>query len=241
LLDAGADIESTDSYFGIAPLGEAASSGREDCLDVLLARGALVDGVTVAVSTALVYAAANGALEIARTLVGAGADVDRDSLKGPYTALSVADDPPPNTDGSHARVAEYLRSVGATKPWDFKRPETFWDGVLGELTLLLVEGTLGLTHALPVGSMRTSYASIDVRRARHGWKYIFQTLYSAGLTLQGGKHEVGLCLTSKWPLHKRALEEVRFRRPVDFLMGVSDRVLQGGVQPFSPIHHNQRG
>jgi ankyrin repeat protein len=98
LLDAGADIESAESYFGISPLGEAACSGREDCVGVLLARGALVDGVIVSPSTALAYAASNGELELAPTLVRAGADVDRDSLSGLNTPLSLAEDPPPNTD-----------------------------------------------------------------------------------------------------------------------------------------------
>jgi hypothetical protein len=188
--------------------------------------------MTTSIITPLYSAAAFGHLEVARLLVEAGADVDRDSLARPDTPLGFAEDPPPNTDGSHAKVAEYLRSVGATKPWDYHRPDTFWDGVIGELTILFAESCLGLTHAKPVGERKTDHATIHIRRARHGWKTIFQTLYSAGLPTQGGHCEVGLCLTSKWPLHRRALEEDRFRRPVDFLAGLSDRILQG-----APLAH----
>jgi hypothetical protein len=232
LVRAGTPLESIAPYWGSTPLSDASGGGKAKSVDALLALGALVDGLPMAPVTGLMAAASNGELKICARLVGAGADVDRDSLNGVNTPLSIAEDPPPNTDGRHALVAEYLRSVGATKPWDYHRPDTFWDGTIGELTLLFVESCLGVTHAKPVGESKTEHATIHIRRARHGWKTIFQTLYSAGLPSQGGHCEVGLCLTSKWPLHRRALEEERFRCPVDFLLAVSDRILQG-----APLEH----
>jgi hypothetical protein len=229
LLTLGADSELVDPSWATSLLSAAAAAPNCASMNVLLAAAALVDGPATLPNSPLLYAAKNGRLDSARILVEHGADLDRDSLGYPHTPLNVAEELAPLIGKGQAEVAEYLRSVGATKPWDYHRHEDFWDDVLGELTILLVEGTLGLTHAHPVGESRTPFATIHIRRARHGWKKNFQTLYSAGLTHQGGKHEIGLCLTSKWPLHKRALEEERFRRPVDFLLAVSDRVLQGAV------------
>lgn len=229
MLDLGADPELMDSFWGTSPLCMAAAHGNTESIGSLISAGALVDGVGIARNTALLHAAKSGQLASAMMLAERGADLDRESLDYPHTALNVAEELAPLVGKGQAEVAEYLRSVGATKPWDYHRHEDFWDDVVGELTILLVEGTLGLTHAHPVGESRTPHATIHIRRARHGWKKNFQTLYSAGLTQQGGKHEIGLCLTSKWPLHRRALEEERFRRPVDFLLAVSDRVLQGAV------------
>ena len=232
LLRLGVDVERVSTFFETTALTLAAGRRRVGVARLLLSRGARVDATSISVFSPLMAAAGIGWDEGARLLVSAGADLDRDSLARPETALGRAEDPPPNTDGSHAKVAEYLRSVGATKPWDYHRPDTFWDGALGELTLLFVESCLGLTHAKPVGESKSEHATIHIRRARHGKDNIFQTLYSAGLPEQGGHCEVGVCLTSKWPLHRRALEEERFRRPVDFLTTVSDRILQG-----APLKH----
>ena len=229
LLSLGASVESYD-YLEQTPLGVAASYSRVELTQLLLSHGARPDGTLIAPSTPLMSAVAQGALEIAALLVNAGADVDRDSLYGVGTALSIAEDPPPMTREqreSFEKIAEYLISVGATKPWDYQRANTFWEGAVGELTVHFVESCLGLVHAVPVADERTDHSRVVVRRARHGWKAIFQTVFSTGLPLQGGCCEVGLCLTSKWPLHRRALEEERFRRPVDFVAGVSQRVLAG--------------
>ena len=212
----------------------AVAAGSVEVLELLLSRGALVDGPAFAVTSPLFGAASQGHLAAARFLVERGADVDRDNLHTPLTPLALADELSFLRKGQ-AEVAAYLRSVGATKPWDYNRPDGFWNDAFGYLTLLFVESCLGLTHATPVGVLRNQLARIEIRRALHGWRTIFQTLYSAGLTLQGGHCEVGVCLTQAWPLHRGALKELRFRRPVDFLIAVSERILQGATPAHGDV------
>lgn len=227
LLQRGADVYAMDSYFGTTPLEAAASRGGIDRIEMLLERGADVDGPLFARNTALMSAAKHGKLEIAKLLHEKGADLDRDSLDYPSSALNIAEELAVLSNKGQAEVAEFLRSVGATKPWDYQRHEDFWDGVVGELTILFVESCLGNVCATPVLDAKTEHARVVVRRARHGWKANFQTVFTSGLPWQGANCEIGVCLTSKWPLHRRALEDALFRRPVDFVASVADRLLQG--------------
>ncbi len=226
LLDAGADPELIEVYWGGTVLTMASGRGSLELTKLLLDRGALVDGLPVASTTGLMHAAIGGHFEIVRLLHEHGADLDRDSLGGVGTALTMAEDPPPNIVGNE-KIVDYLVAAGATKPWDYKRPSGFWSGDPAFATLLLVEGCLGLVSSAPVAERTSSHYRFRVHRARHGWHNIFHTVFSAGLTRQGGNCEVGVCLTSKWPLHRRALEEERFRRPVDFVAGLSERILGG--------------
>lgn len=227
LLDAGADMEAMDPFWGSSALTKASGFGREDGVRVLLDRGALVDGPLFARNTALMAAAKHGQLEIAKLLHERGADLDRDSLDYPSSALNIAEELAVLSNKGQGAVADYLRSVGATKPWDYHRHEDFWDGVIGELTILFVESCLGNVCEAPVFDMKSEHARVVVRRTRHGWKTNLQTIFTSGLPWQGAKCEVGLCLTSKWPLHRRALEDAVFRRPVDLVAAVADRLLQG--------------
>lgn len=227
LLDAGADIEAIDPTWCGYPLKSAAGAGQHGCAELLLSRGALVDGLPIVGATPLMLAAAEGHLEVAKLLVEHGADVDHDGLGSPSTALSLAEELAPLKRSGQDKVAEYLRSVGATKPWDYHRHEDFWDGAVGELTILFIESCLGNVCAVPLVDSKSEHARIVIRRARHGWKSIFQTVFTSGLPLQGAPCEVGLCLTSRWPLHRRALENEQFARPAVFLSAVADRLLAG--------------
>ena len=232
LIDSGASIEFLAWGFSAStPMKAAAVGGHIEVMKLLLSRGARVDGLDVIPNAPLMGAVA-WSPEATAFLVEAGADLDRDSLLAPTTALGCAEDyvKAPFGGPTHQAMAEYLRSLGATDPWNYGRTrpnEGFWDDTLGMLTVLLAEHCLGVTHAKPVAERRSQHARIEIRRARHGWKSIFQTLYSAGLTLQGGHCEVGLCLTRAWPLHRSALLDPKFRCPVDFLLELSDRVLRG--------------
>jgi hypothetical protein len=232
LLEAGADTEAMDSFWGSSALTSAAATGRVDTVRLLLDRGALVDGPLFARNAALIYAAASGKIEVAKLLCESGADVDRDSLDYPHSALNVAEELAPLSNKGQGLVAEYLRSVGATKPWDYHRHEDFWDGAVGELTILFVESCLGNVCAVPLVDSKSEHTRIVVRRTRHGWKKNFQTVFTCGLPLQGAPCEVGLCLTSKWPLHRRAMENEQFARPAVFLGAVADRLLAG-----AELHH----
>ncbi len=227
LLDSGADIEAMNKFWGSSALTDAAAYGNHASVELLLARGALVDGPLLARNTALMSAAKHGTVEVAKLLCESGADVDRDSLDYPHSALNIAEELAPLSNKGQGLVAEYLRSVGATKPWDFHRHEDFWDGAVGELTILLVESCLGNVCAVPLVDSKSQHSRIVVRRTRHGWKSNFQTVFTCGLPSQGAPCEVGLCLTSRWPLHRRALENEQFARPAVFLSAVADRLLAG--------------
>ena len=232
LLDAGADIEAIDPTLEGYPLKRAASTGTYECAELLLSRGALVNGLPIVRATPLMLAAAEGHLEVAKLLVEHGADIDHDGLGSPSTALSLAEELAPLKRSGQDKVAEYLRSVGATKPWDYHRHEDFWDGAVGELTILFVESCLGNVCAIPLVDSKSEHSRIVVRRTRHGWRSIFQTVFTCGLPSQGAPCEVGLCLTSRWPLHRRALENEQFARPAGFLGAVADRLLAGAA-----LHH----
>jgi len=84
LLDAGAPIDGLNEYE--VPLNEAAAAGQFESVKHLLAKGARVD---VGVDTALMRAAENGHTRIVRSLLAAGAELDRAGKWG-YTALHKA-------------------------------------------------------------------------------------------------------------------------------------------------------
>lgn len=226
LLESGAPIDALNSL-GTSALEQASTRGMVEIVRSLLARGASVDGTICGPTTALMSAALYGKLEVARLLVEAGADLDRDSLIGATSPLGNADEDAPFDQEARKEVAAYLRSVGATKPWDRERPEEFWDEAEGELTIRLVESCLGVVSAIPLHDELTEYARVVVRRARHGWRSRFQTLFTCGLPDQGSAYELALPLTAKWPLHRRALEQELFARPVKFLAAAADRALTG--------------
>lgn len=226
VLEFGANLEAINGS-GTSALAHAARRGKIDVVRLLLSRGAMPDGDVCAPTTPLMGAALHGKLEIAKLLVEAGADLDRDSLLTPTSALSVAESAAPFDQEARAEVARYLRSVGATKPWDEDRPDDFWEDAVGQLTILLAESALGVVSATPLHDELTEFARLVVRRCRHGWNQRFQTLFTSGLSEQGASYELALPLTAKWPLHRRALEQPRFRRPVDFLAAAGDRALTG--------------
>ena len=208
-----------------------AAYGQPAAVRLLLQLGAPVDNEPIDSGSPICAAASQANLQTARILVEAGADVDRDGLGYVCSALSIAEDPPPNgKPEKYAAMAEYLRSVGATKPWDFHRPDTFWDGTLGELTVLLVESSLGLVAGPPLLKHKTDISRFDIRRTRHGYRggyrSYFQGLFTAGMTATGSPCELAVVTHSFWPTHRGAMKEERFRAPVDFLAAVGQRVLE---------------
>lgn len=227
LLSAGAALESD-----YPPL-LAAAYNAPGLVKYLLSRGALVDGAATAVSSPLCSAASGPSLACARVLVEAGADLDRDSLLRPGSALNSAEDPPPNGDrAKYAAMAEYLRSVGATKPWEYRRASTFWEGTVGQLTTMLIEAGLGLVAGPPLIEHKSAATHFDVRRCRYGYRSYFQGLFTAGMTASGGACEFVLVTHSFWPTHCGAIKEPRFRAPVDFLATVAQRTLESS----EPVH-----
>jgi hypothetical protein len=222
-----ADLFIELGLFGLSRMFSALDTAvmydRPDLVLKLLAAGAPVDNLVTSLWSPLHRAD----LDCTKMLVEAGADVDRDDLTDwMFTPLSAAEDPHPESDAAaNAELTEYLRSVGATKPWDFARPNTFWDGVPGEYTTLLLEGSLGLVAGPPLLQHKTAFSRFDVRRARYGWRKYTQALFTSGMTDTGGPCELAVVTHSLWPTHREAMKEQRFRAPVDFLAAVGERVL----------------
>jgi hypothetical protein len=149
------------------------------------------------------------------------------------TPLAAADDPAPNSDrAKFGEIAEYLRSVGATKPWDDTRSDSFWDGSVGQLATQLVEASLGVVAAPPLMVHRTANSQFDVRRARYGFRNYVQALFTAGIGGNGDACEIALATHSLWPTHRGAIKERRFRVPVEFLSEVGQRI----IDTSRPVH-----
>jgi ankyrin repeat protein len=95
LLDAGADVRTTDST-GATALHHAAAGGAVGIVRALVAAGAPVDAVDVHGSTPLHRAAAAGAADVAALLLDAGADrgcrvvTDHQRVRAGTTAADIA-------------------------------------------------------------------------------------------------------------------------------------------------------
>jgi len=127
LLNRGADVNARESGFGETALMWAAAENHPETVGLLAARGAdvnlhakvlefprvKVDAATMVITalprgglTALMYAARQGALDAARTLVGAGADLNRTDPDG-MSAMVIA------IINGHYDVAALLAESGA--------------------------------------------------------------------------------------------------------------------------------
>jgi ankyrin repeat protein len=136
LLDAGADINATESWGGTTALMWAVNENNQDVIRLLLARGADVDAVSRFIApdngrgfegsplrdrnpeeigpvedatgefTALIFAAREGNIEAVRLLAEAGADLDAISADG-KDALGMA------IFNGHYEIASYLIDQGA--------------------------------------------------------------------------------------------------------------------------------
>jgi len=105
LLDAGADVSTTDN-FGRTPLDAAAANGHEAVARLLLDRGADVSTTDNFGSTPLDAAAANGHEAVARLLLDRGADVSTTDYVGRTPLYAAA-------ANGHEAVARLLLDRGA--------------------------------------------------------------------------------------------------------------------------------
>ena len=59
-----------------------------------------------------------------------------------------------------------------------------------------------------------------------------QALFTAGISANGDACEIALATHSLWPTHRGAMQEERFRVPVEFLSGVGQRI----IDTSRPVH-----
>jgi hypothetical protein len=212
-LDPGREIE-VDGFRDL-PLQYAVEQKHSRIVEILLKAGASPDGTDSALVTPLHGAAVNGDVDIARLLIDAGADIHRESLTQPLTPTGAAEYWSFQGQGQKD-VAAYLRSLGGTNPYnDPNRPETLWDGHVGEWPIRLVEKTLD-ARVSPEPYVRGSGAAgvplYSCRFDRKKW--LFRLLFTAHLSPTRG-YEIAVALPGRWPVHRAALEHHRFAWPLD--------------------------
>jgi len=217
------DVLGDDGY---TALHNAALHGDPGVVRVLLAAGAMVDGIVTVRSSPLIGAAIEGHREVAALLLESGADLHRESLRTPLTPLGFANYYRVKNTGQD-EVAEYLVSKGAIDP--FNGPEVDWSGMRGQAQVEAVEATLGRVHPVPYvrdGDV-AGVDQVTVFRTRFvAQKYLFQLLFTTDLALVTG-YELAVCLLSTWPMHKGALEQATFRWPLDLLFHWAGEAVAG--------------
>lgn len=229
LIDAGVDVNagSTDSL-GVVPLARA--SAHPETVKALLARGALPDGTDITPTPPLHTATIAGQLEVVKLLVAAGADIQRESLSQPMTALGWADFY--RKTKPTGPVGDHLRELGAIDPYNAARAEDedVWAGTRGEVQIELIERVLqGRVNSVPT-ERRVGNKTLTLRQSRFSADdYYFRLLFSVDFVAAGAPCEVALALPKFWPNHARALDKKEFRWPWDLLFAVGESLSSGGT------------
>ncbi len=215
LVDLGIDINRPcpDEGNGV-PLGDAATGGHLATVRWLLKHGASVDALPTTVATPLMAASLEGHLDIARLLLDAGAEVNREHLRLPQTALDFAVFYQVKKTGQDA-VAALLRERGGIRPYTEKHD---WNGVPGQPYIEHVERAVGgFVNPLAASQFELGIGqAVTIRKVRIPKKYDYQLLFTVGLAASG--FELALCLPSAWPLNQSSLQTAQYRWPIDLLV-----------------------
>ncbi|MCR5867059.1 ankyrin repeat domain-containing protein [Aquincola sp. J276] len=213
LLQAGDDVDALRPADGAVPLHLAAAAGHLDVARWLLAQGAAVDGSVRSAGTPLMATAMEGRLDVLQLLIDADAEVNREHLRLPQTALDFAELYRVKASGQD-RAAEVLRAHGGVRPYlaphDWRthphgQALSAWEQALGAIV-----GPLPLADADPARGLPAVY------RSRLPKKYTHQLLFTVG----GEGDAVMLCLPSEWPLCRRARAMPEYRWPLDVLQAM---------------------
>ncbi|MBX3258828.1 MAG: ankyrin repeat domain-containing protein [Labilithrix sp.] len=239
LVDLGIPVDDACVAQGrCTPLSEAAVAGHLPIVRFLLDAGATADGPEDADSTPLMGAAMEGHREVVQALVAAGADVHRESLRVPQTALDFAVVYAHKKAGHHVEVAEFLRARGAIRPYLEKHD---WSGVDQQLYVEHVERALqGFVNPRPLVSVeREERTPVVVRKACIPSRYELQLIFTAGF--EPGRRELAIVLPATWPLHDASLRSPHHSAPVDTLAALArcdaksgDWLRHGGWKESAP-------
>lgn len=227
LVDLGIDVDVVAPNWGdLVPLEDAATSGHIELVEWLLERGAAVDGLPTSASTPLMGAAIEGRLAVAARLLEANAEINREHLRLPQTALDFAELFKVKNTGQD-EVAFLLRESGGIRPY-LETQE--WDGVAGQSLIEQICDSFGPVNPILVEERKIRTRHVGIRRARVSKKYEYQFLFTVGLASMGGA-EVAVCLPCSWPLNRDALHIDRFNWPLNLLFCFAKHHLESG-QPF---------
>lgn len=223
LVNLGIDINvaAPDSH-GV-PLDEAAMSGHVKIVEWFIAHGANPDGLSTTIATPLMSAAIEGHLKVARVLLEADAELNREHLRLPQTALDFAEIFKVKQTGQD-KVADFLREQGGIRPYTEKHD---WRNVPGQLYIEHIERAVGgFVNPIVADRLESETGqSIDFRKVRIPKKYDYQLLFTVGLSYTG--FELALCLPSAWPLNRMSMLEPRLNWPLEMLKEISRSQLNG--------------
>jgi ankyrin repeat protein len=173
LLDAGADIETQDTFIGLTPLMNAAGNRNVEAVKLLLAKGAKVNAVSKTEGlpkiptgtvefggwTPLLMAAAFGPPEAVKTLLDAGAQINAQDYRG-FTPLMLA----VGTDRYDRQTVRMLMARGADLRPANHAGETAldWANKFGEAEVIRA---LGGSPKEPARPLKLSEEPPDARTA----------------------------------------------------------------------------
>lgn len=212
LVKAGDDIDGLRPPDGAVPLHLAAAAGHVDLTRWLLGQGAAVDGGLRSFGTPLMAAAMEGHAQVLEVLLQAGAEVNREHLRLPQTALDFAELYRVKQTGQ-AHTAELLRAAGGVRPYLSSHD---WSGHRHGEVLAAWEQALD-ARVSPLSLAEEEGALPAVFRTRLPKKFSHQLLFTVG----GAGDSVLVCLPSEWPLCERARSLAEWRWPIDALRSMS--------------------
>ncbi len=222
LVKLGIDINITDNERSV-PLVKAATTGDRATVQWFLENGANADGVPRTIATPLMFAAIEGHLEVTRLLLDADAEINREHLRLPQTALDFAEFYKVKQTGQE-NVADFLRERGGIRPYTEKHD---WRNVPGQLYIEHIERAVGgFVNPIVADRLESETGrSIDFRKVRIPKKYDYQLLFTVGLSDSG--FELALCLPSAWPFNRMSMLEPRLNWPLEMIKEISRSQLNG--------------
>lgn len=221
LVEAGLSVDAVAPRSLFVPLVGAADGGHLETVRLLLAHHAGVDGPPDGIATPLMLAAAGGHVAVVEALLDAGAEINRENLRFPQTALDFAEAYRPQGTGQDL-VAALLPARGGIQPYIGPHD---WAGTDGKPYLEHVERSVGIVNPIPV--VQAAADGFVLRKTRFApKKYEHQLLFTVGLHKAAGV-EIGVVLPHVWPLNRSALKLARFSWPANLLQAAAKAVLQG--------------
>lgn len=233
LVEMGMDVDVPDPDNYGTPL-ESAAGGHLDTVKWLLKHGACPNGWPTSIATPLISAAVDGSVDIARALVDAGAEVNREHLRMPQTALDFAEAYKVKGSGQDT-VADFLRERGGIQP--YVDPHD-WSKVPGGAYIQHIEQQIGSINPIRIKSQATEDCSFTVRKCAispicHGRKRWsneeYKLILTAGLSDSIGA-ELAMCLPWGWPLNTDSLKMPQFNWPVTLLTRLANAAKDDGLK-----------
>jgi len=170
LLDAGADPDAPDGFYGLTALMKVAQQGYIDKAKLLLDYGADPNIPDNGGGTALIHAVRYGQTEMVKLLIGRGADKDAVNKEGHTLLITVCRDPKKIYQVNRREVIATLIALGASLDNTDKYGNTALihlalEGYTGIMKLLIEHG------ADPDIRNKTGMTALDILKACYSDKY----------------------------------------------------------------------